>query len=281
MSTIPTSITEEQFERHISPCLSKAKRGYVSTIPLYKIFNYILYWLHTGCQWPQLPIDPDPNEPEKKELSYHAVYHHYRKWSKDGSLEKVWHHSIKAIEPMLNLSELNLDGSHTIAKKGGQSVVYQGRKKAKTCNILPVSDGNGFIIAATGIVAGHHNDAFNLKPHLQQAFKQMKRLDLSFCGAYFNADSAFDTRDARKTCFNHSLIPNMAENKRNRKKPKQGRKRLFNAEVYQRRFVAERSFAWIDKFKRLLIRFERKDAYFLAGHYIAFAMINLRHILAH
>jgi len=281
MSTIPTSITEEQFERHISPCLSKAKRGYVSKIPLYKIFNYILYWLHTGCQWPQLPIDPDPSEPEKKELSYHAVYHHYRKWSKDGSLEQVWESSIKAIEAELNLSEINLDGSHTIAKKGGQSVIYQGRKKAKTCNILPISDGNGFIIASTRIIAGNHNDAFNLKPHLQQAFKQMKGLGLSFSGTYFNGDSAFDTKDARKTCFNHGLIPNMAENKRNRKKPKRGRKRLFNTEVYKRRFVAERSFAWIDKFKRLLIRFERKDAYFLAGHYIAFAMINLRHILAH
>jgi len=281
MSTIPTSITEGQFENHISPYLSKAKRGYVSKIPLYKIFNYILYWLHTGCQWPQLPIDPKPDEPEKKELSYHAVYHHYRKWSRDGSLQKLWYHSIECIEPVLNLSELNLDGSHTIAKKGGQSVAYQGRKKAKTCNILPISDGNGFIIAATGIIAGHHNDAFELTPHLQQAFKQMKRLGLSLAGAYFNGDSAFDTKAARKTCFNHGLIPNLAENKRNRKKPKRGPKRLFNAEVYKRRFVAERSFAWIDKFKRLLIRFERKDAYFLAGHHIAFAMINLRHILAH
>lgn len=235
MSTIPTSITEEQFERHISPCLSKAKRGYVSKIPLSKIFNYILYWLHTGCQWSELPIDPDPAKPEKKELSYHAVYHHYRKWSKDGSLEKVWHDSIKAIETELNLSELNLDGSHTIAKKGGQSVVYQGRKKAKTCNILPISDGRGFIIASTGIVAGNHNDAFNLKPHLQQAFKQMKGLGLSLSGAYFNGDSAFDTKDARKTCFNHGLVPNMAENKRNRKKPKRGRKRLFNTELIFRR----------------------------------------------
>ena len=280
MSTIPTSISQEQFERHISPHLSKAKRGFVSSIPLYKIFNYILYWLHTGCQWPQLPMEPDPDEPEKKELTYHAIYHHYRKWSKDGSLQKVWHYSIKAIKDELNLAELNLDGTHTIAKKGGQSVVYQGRKKAKTCNILPISDGNGFIIASTGIIAGNHNDAFNLKDNLQTAFKQIKQLGLSLSGAYFNADSAFDTKEARKTCFNHGLKPNMPENKRNRKKPKPGRKRLFNATVYKRRFVAERSFAWLDKFKRLLIRFERKDAYFLAGHHIAFAMINLRHILA-
>jgi transposase len=281
MSTIPTNITQKQFEIHILPRLRTAKRGYVSKIPLYKIFNYILYWLHTGCQWYELPIEPDPNEPEKKEISYHAVYYHYRKWSKDGSLEKVWKYSIAAIEDELNLSELNLDGTHTIAKKGGESVVYQGRKKAKTSNILPISDGNGFIIASTGIIAGNRNDAFNLKPHLQNAFKEMKGLGLNLKGAYFNADSAFDTKTARKTCFNHALQPNMPENKRNRKKLKRGRKRLFNADVYKRRFIAERSFAWVDKFKRLLIRFERKDAYFLGGHHIVFAMINLRHILAY
>lgn len=100
---------------------------------------------------------------------------------------------------------------------------------------------------------------------------------------FFQADSAFDTKDARKTCFNHGVPPNIAQNKRKRakrKRAKRGRPRLFDAERYKRRFVAERSFAWVDKFKRLLIRFERKDAYFLGGHYIAFAMINLRHRLA-
>ena len=33
-------------------------------------------------------------------------------------------------------------------------------------------------------------------------------------------------------------------------------------------------------FKRLLIRFERYDACFLGAHYLAFALINLRHVLA-
>lgn len=104
-------------------------------------------------------------------------------------------------------------------------------------------------------------------------------MGLPIAGAYFNADMAFDTKDARKTCFNHGLIPNMPENKRNRKGTKRGRKRLFNDDVYKHRFCAERTFAWIDKYKRLLIRFERYDACFLGAHYIAFSMINLRHIL--
>ena len=66
MSTILTSVTEKQFEAYVRPYLSTARRGYESKIPLYKIFNYILYRLHTGCQWARLPIDPDPEQPEKR-----------------------------------------------------------------------------------------------------------------------------------------------------------------------------------------------------------------------
>jgi transposase len=280
MSSIPTHLNPEQFAQHVEPRLSKAKRGFISKIPLYKIFNYILYFLHTGCQWEKLPIDKDPNDPNKREISPDAVAHHFRKWSKDGSLKKVWKESLPAIREQLDLSELNLDGSHTIAKKGGESVAYQGRKKAKTSNVLPITDKNGYILSSTDIIAGNHNDAFNLKPHLQSAFKDIKKMGLDIEGACFNADSAFDTKDARKTCFNHNVIPNIAENKRNRKREKPGPKRLFDQEVYKHRFSSERSFAWVDKFKRLLIRFERKDVYFFGLHCIAFAMINLRHLIS-
>lgn len=208
------------------------------------------------------------------------MYYHFRKWSTDGSLEKVWQASVQTVQGDLDMRHLNLDGSHAIAKKGGESVAYQGRKRAKTSNILPITDAHGYIVASTGIIAGNHNDAFNLKAHLQTAFTGLKRLGLTITGAYFNADSAFDTRAARKVCFNHGVIPNIAENKRNRKTPKRGRKRLFNADIYRRRFANERSFAWVDKFRALLIRFDRKDAHFLGAHHIAFAMINLRHVFA-
>lgn len=66
MSTIPTSLTEKQFDEHIRPYISVAKRGYESKVPLFKIFNYLLYHLHTGCQGYQLPIEPSPHAPEKR-----------------------------------------------------------------------------------------------------------------------------------------------------------------------------------------------------------------------
>jgi transposase len=277
MSTIPVRLTEEAFEHHVRPHLETAKRGYECKIALFKVFNYILDKLHTGCQWYRLAIKL--NAKGEQEISHHGVYYHFRKWSRDGSLKKLFEGSILSIIDTLDLSEINLDGSHSVAKKGGESVAYQGRKKAKTSNILPLSDAKGHIIGLSQVLAANHNDAYNLKASLQKAFSSLKHLGLDIKAAYFNADSAFDSKAARKVCFNHGLIPNIAENKRGRKKPKRGRKRLFNKDVYKHRFVAERSFAWIDKFRTLLIHFERKDLYFLGAHFIAFALINLRHKL--
>ena len=68
MSTIPTSVTEEQFEHYIRPYLKTAQRGYECKIALYKVFNYILKRLYTGCQWAELPIAADRVDSEKKRL---------------------------------------------------------------------------------------------------------------------------------------------------------------------------------------------------------------------
>ena len=187
-----------------------------------------------------------PTEPE---ISWWAVYYHYRKWSREGSLERLWQHSVQAVKEHLDTAVLNIDGSHAVAKKGGQAVAYQGRKKAKTSNSLPIIDKHGYLLATTDIGAGNHPDAFNLKAELQAACKAIQRLGVSIAGALFNADSGFDTLDARKVCFNHHLSPNIAHHKRTRKSAKLGRKRLFNATLYQDRFASERTFAWIDTFR--------------------------------
>jgi transposase len=74
---------------------------------------------------------PPHEDPTEDEISWWAVYYHFRKWSRDGSLERVWRHSVQKVKAQLDLSVLNLDGSHAVAKKGGEAVAYQGRKKAK------------------------------------------------------------------------------------------------------------------------------------------------------
>ena len=116
---IPTQATETQFHQQIEPHLSKAKRGYVSDQPLYKIFNYLLYKLYSGCPWPALPIEQTATGDPV--MSYQGPSYHFRKWSKDGSLQHRFDARIVSIRGELNVSELNLDGSQSAAKKGRRS----------------------------------------------------------------------------------------------------------------------------------------------------------------
>ncbi len=119
MAKIPTEATKGQFTRFIKPHLSTAKRGYESDMPLYKIFNLILYKLYTGCQWPALPIEQTPDG--QPIMSYQVPYYHFRKWSADGSLQRLFNASLISARGELNLSELHLDGSHSVAKKGAKA----------------------------------------------------------------------------------------------------------------------------------------------------------------
>ncbi len=116
---IPTRVTEQQFDQYIKPHLSTAKRGYASKQPLYQIFNYVLYKLYTGCQWEALPIENTPDGGPV--MSYQVPYYHFRKWSSDGSLQRLFDASIVSRRGEVNLSELNLDGSHSAAKKGANA----------------------------------------------------------------------------------------------------------------------------------------------------------------
>lgn len=91
-------------------------------------------------------------------------------------------------------------------------------------------------------------------------------------------DSAYDNIKNRKHIFNAGMVPNIKENPRNRKKQKPGPKRFFRESIFKERFqTVERTFAWEDKFKRLLLRFERISLLHLGMKHIAYALINLRH----
>jgi transposase len=66
------------------------------------------------------------------------------------------------------------------------------------------------------------------------------------------------------------------ENPRNRKTTKRGRKRFFNEAIHALRMRVERTFAWEDKFERLLLRFERIQQRHYGMKLLAYTLINLR-----
>ena len=116
---LPIKVTEKQFNKFFLPFLSLPKAGFTSKIPLWKIFNYILYQLHTGCQWEQLPIRFEPGT-GKKEIHHVSVWKWFDRWSGDGSFEKAFINSVKELKDKhkLRLGKLHGDGTNTVAKKG-------------------------------------------------------------------------------------------------------------------------------------------------------------------
>jgi transposase len=96
----------------------------------------------------------------------------------------------------------------------------------------------------------------------------------------FRLDGGFDSRHNRKAIFNAGMMPNIKENQRNRKAPKRGRKRLFNAAMHALRERVERTFAWEDKFKRVLLRFEHLQQRYYGMKLMAYTLINVRRFCA-
>lgn len=118
---------------------------------------------------------------------------------------------------------------------------------------------------------------------LEDSLKHLKRIakivGLDLTGVEFNLDSGFDSKRNRKIIWNAKMIPNIPENIRNRStyQPKQGRPRYYNIKSYKERFTIEKTFAWEDAYRSLVIRYDRKDSNFMGRKLLAYTLINLRH----
>src|SRR5712692_6126827 len=153
---------------------------------------------------------------------------------------------------------------------------HQPLQHQKGEKVIAIIDNNGYVLAPLPVAPVNEADTV-LLPEGLKALKQVaKRTGLELEGAYLNLDGGFDAKSNRKAIFNAGMMPNIKENSRNRKTPKRGRKRLFNAAIHTLRERVERTFAWEDKFKRLLLRFESIQQRHYGMKLMAYTLINLR-----
>ena len=116
--SIPTSLTEKEFEEFVLPHLTKGSRGPGTKLSFYRIFNYILKLMHTGCQWEELPIKKDLFG--MPEVHYSNVFRIFQRWERDGCFSKIFVGSVERLfkASLLDTSVLHGDGTTTAAKKG-------------------------------------------------------------------------------------------------------------------------------------------------------------------
>jgi transposase len=139
-----------------------------------------------------------------------------------------------------------------------------------------MTDNHGDVLSPCPVAPVNETDMILLPEGLNALKKVAKQVGLDLRGAYLNLDAGFDSTHNRKCMFNAGMIPNSKENPRNRKRTKRGRKRLFNAVIHALRTRVDRTFAWEDKFKRLLLRFERIQQRHFGMKLLAYTLINLR-----
>lgn len=262
----------------VFPHLVTGSRGPAPKLSLHAIFNYILQLLYMGCQWKQLPIkighDGGP------EIHYTRIYRMFRFWQAHGCFDAIFAGSVFSLNQanLLDITVVHGDGTTTAAKKGGDHIGFSGHKKMKGDKVIPFCDRNCNVIAPILAAPGNRNESPLLREALNQLTSMATAAGLDLQGSIVSLDGVYDCRANRKAIFNRGMIPNINENRRRRKKTKRGRKQIFNSAIFEERFrTIERIFAWEDKFKRLLLRFEFISDVHYAFKTLAYSMINLRH----
>lgn len=141
---------------------------------------------------------------------------------------------------------------------------------------MALTDNHGFVLSPLTVAPVQRSDMLLLPQGLAHLKEVARAAGLKLTGATLNLDAGFDSQKNRRSIFNAGLRPNIKENPRNRQAPKRGRPRLFDAALYALRSRVERTFAWEDKFKRLLLRFERFQRRHFGFKLMAYTMINVR-----
>jgi hypothetical protein len=181
-------------------------------------------------------------------------------------------------DDLLDITIIHGDGTTTAAKKGGDNIGYSGHKKLKGDKVVAFCDRNCNVIAPFVSAPGNHNESPLLREALPEVARIAREVGMELQGSIVSLDGIYDCRRNRKAIFNRGMIPNINPNVRGRKQPKRGRKPLFESAIFEERFwTIERVFAWEDKFRRLLLRFDRLSRLHYAFKTLAYTMINLRY----
>ena len=225
-----------------------------------------------------MPIDKDENG--KDEIHYSRIHRIFSTWVEDGSFARIFEESVIRlhINNKLDTSVIHGDGTTTATKKGGDTIGYNGHKHIKGDKVVAFCDRNCNVLSPFESAAGNRNESPLFRKAMKELKSIFKKVGLTLCSSIMSLDGAYDCKQNRKMIFNSGMTPNINPNKRNTKKSKRGRKPIFDPAILAERFnTIERVFGWEDKFKRLLMRFERISQLHYGLKTLAYTMINLRH----
>ena len=116
---------------------------------------------------------------------------------------------------------------------------------------------------------------------MEKLIETSELLGLNLYESFLTLDSGFDSEDNKLIIEWHNLKPVIKPNRRGTKDQERLTEMYenFNEEIYKERFKIERTFAWQDTYRKLVIRYEKLECTHLGFKHLAYTMINLRQML--
>lgn len=139
-------------------------------------------------------------------------------------------------------------------------------------------DNHGFVIAPLVVRPVNVHDNVLLPDSIDRFTDFASLIGLELSGSYLTLDSGFDSEHTKWLIRYHDMVPVIKPNRRGTKDEQKLETMYadFNEPVYKQRYKVERTFAWQDTYRKLVIRYERLEATHTGFKCLAYSMINLR-----
>jgi transposase len=226
--------------------------------PLREVFNGLRYIVGTGAQWRWMPHDLPP---------WQVVYQQSQRWIKAGVFESLIH-DLRAV---LRIAEGRKESptaaiidSRTLQStpESGARAGYDGAKRRKGSKVHLAVDTLGHLLALC-VTAADEQDRAQVSELAKRVQEETgETVEIAFVDQGYTGENAADAAQEHGIKLEVVKLPTA--------------KRGFV--LLPRRWVVERSFGWMSRFRRLARDYERLPETLAGLHILAFAILMLKNV---
>jgi putative transposase len=212
---------------------------------LRRVADAIFYRLRTGCQWNAIPPELAPGS---------TAHQYFQEWLEAGVFGLFWQEALASYDDVVGL-ELRwqcVDGAMTKAPLGGQKTGKNPTDRAKqgTKRSL-MTDANG-IPLGLAVAGANVHDIRLLESTIDDALERLPRFE-DGKAQHIALDKGYDSQNVRQIL--ETVYGYITHIKSRRDESKEARRRRRKK---ARRWVVERTHGWLNRFRGILIRWEKK-----------------------